>query len=407
MTRAGDLPNEALSPAEFRRRQHFERLAYEERRVKDYKPPLPWDLRIIFIVITLAVLAQVGWIVSGGTIYRVTTESMCPEVCVGALVIDRPLAPNTEIKVGETVSFVPPGFSVIYTHRVVKVYANGTFETKGDAANVIDPWVVSPSDVKGVTVATIWGMGFLSAALPILAAGMALILILRRQIEKRVRRDYDRMFAILLIIVPIWIVKPLIRGVTVATSTLKNHLERVVIVNTGLLPAQFRAKGGQFKDFVSPGQRITLTGPVQANGQVGISQFVSFHWYGWAIVGVVVASPLVAFVLEIGYSRRHLRRASDGVRQRRTGDTSRSPVPVGAAPYFFAPSSPDGRQLQLRDPLYEDDVTQSSKPSPDARVKESKKKKKKKKTSKKKSKKKTGTPTSAKRLEGRKPSSYE
>jgi len=39
---------------------------------------------------------------------------------------------------------------------VVKVFANGNFQTKGDAANIVDPWVVSPSELKGVTVATVW-----------------------------------------------------------------------------------------------------------------------------------------------------------------------------------------------------------------------------------------------------------
>ena len=265
---------------------------------------LPWDIRVLFAIIVLAILAQVGWIASGGSLYRVDSTSMCPQVCVGALVLDRPLATGASVHKGETVTFTPPGFNDQYTHRVVKVYANGTFETKGDAANIIDPWVVSPSEVKGVTTATIWGLGWLSSSLPFLAAGMALVLLFRRSIDVRVRRAFDRLMAVILIIVPIWFVKPLIRASVVQTTTLKAGFERLTIVNTGLLSSQFRAVNGQFKDFVASGQRITLTGRIGPDGQVAIKQFVSFHWIGWTIVALIIASPLLLFLLQLPHQRR-------------------------------------------------------------------------------------------------------
>jgi signal peptidase I len=265
---------------------------------------LPWDLRVLFVVIVVAILAEAGWLASGGSLFRVDSPSMCPQVCVGALVLDRPLAPGASVQKGETVTFVPPGFTVEYTHRVVKVFANGTFETKGDASNIVDPWVVSPAELKGVTVATVWGLGWLSSALPFLAAGMALILLFRRSIDVRVRRAYDRLLAVILIIVPIWLIKPLIRAMVIQTSSLKHGMERLTIVNTGLLPSQFRASGGQFKDFVASGQRISLVGPVQPSGQVAVSQFVSFHWLGWTIVAVVIASPLLLFLLQLPRQRK-------------------------------------------------------------------------------------------------------
>ncbi len=305
-----------ISEAELRRLQRLDRREFTDRRAKPFSPPIPWDLRIFFTIIAIAVLAQVGWLLSGGSLYRVTTASMCPEVCVGSLVIDRPLPANTDVRKGETVSFVPPGLATVYTHRVVKVFANGTFLTKGDAANIVDPWTVSPSDVRGVAVATFWGMGYFSEGLPFLAVGVALVLLLRRQIEARVRRDYDRFFAILIVVVPIWVVKPLIRATTVATSVAKNGYERVALVNTGLLPAQFRTKSG-FRDFVRPGQRISMVGKVLPDGQVAISQFVSFHWYGWLIVALVIFVPLATFFFELRYSRLHLRRRSDLPSRRR------------------------------------------------------------------------------------------
>ena len=260
-------------------------------------PPLPWLLRIIFTIITLSVLVSVGWRASGGTLYTITSPSMCPEVCVGSLVLDRPLPPGQGVHIGETVTFLPSGFSSVYTHRVVKVFSNGSFETKGDAANVVDPWVVTTAEVRGVTQGTIWGLGWLSNALPFLAMGMLAIVIMRRYIHASVRREWDRLFAILIVLVPVWLIKPLIRGVVVISSHLHHGYGKLTIVNTGLLPAQFRAVQGQFKDFVSPGQRFSISGRLQSNGQVSVSEFASFHWVGWAVVILIVLSPLISFLL--------------------------------------------------------------------------------------------------------------
>lgn len=269
-------------------------------------PSLPWSLRILFAVITVSVLVSVAWLASGGSMYTIESASMCPEVCVGSLVFDRPLPVNAHVHVGETVTFKPPGTTSVYTHRVVEVLANGSFRTKGDAANIVDPWVVAPTDVRGVTVGTIWGLGWLSVALPFLAMGMAAIVFVRRRINVLVRREWDRLFAVLISLVPVWILKPLIRGILIASVTIRHGVARIAIVNTGLLPAQFRAKQGQFRDFVAPGTRIVMTGRLQSNGQVSLSQTASFHYQGWTVVLLVVLAPLW------GYSLRRFRTRSFG-----------------------------------------------------------------------------------------------
>ena len=110
-----------FGPAERTRRE-----ARRERRKNEHPHArLPLEIRLLFLVIVIAVLAQVGWIASGGSLYRVDSTSMCPQVCVGSLVIDRPLATGAVLHKGDTVTFIPPGFTVEYTHRVVKVFANG------------------------------------------------------------------------------------------------------------------------------------------------------------------------------------------------------------------------------------------------------------------------------------------
>jgi hypothetical protein len=226
---------------------------------------------------------------------------MCPNVCVGSLVLDRPVPANFHAHVGEVVSFVPVGVASVYTHRIVQVLPNGSFKTKGDAANIIDPWTVSRTDVRGVTVGTIWGLGWLSEALPFMALGMVVIMLVRRLIPVSVRREWDRLFAVLTVLVPVWLLKPLIRGILVSSTPIGHGVDKVAIVNTGLLPSQFRITQGQFRDFVSSGHRVIMTGHAQKNGQVSVSEFASFHWLGWTIVALLSLSPL------IGYCYRYLR----------------------------------------------------------------------------------------------------
>lgn len=279
-------PTKKIKPSRFR--------SHDETAVLFDNPPLPWILRIFFAVIVAAVLTQAGWVLSGGTSYNVGSTSMCPTFCVGALTLDLPVSGH--VHTGEVVTFTPPGLATPYSHRVVKVFTNGDFKTKPDGSSLVDPWTVTPSEVQGRVVYALWGLGWLSKALPFLAIGMAAILLLRRRISVLVRRDWDRFFATLLVLIPVWILKPLIRGVLIYSEKLPHHMSRVTIVNTGLLPAQFKAVGGQFKDFISSGHVFTITGPLQKNQQVDIKEFASFHWWGWTIVFLIVLSPLISYL---------------------------------------------------------------------------------------------------------------
>lgn len=269
--------------------------SHDESALEVEHPPLPWSLRILFSVVVVAVLASVGWRLSGGSSYVVGSTSMCPNVCVGALVLDRPVV--GELRAGDIVTFTPPGFSVAYSHRIVKVLNDGEFLTKGDAANIIDPWKISRKDIHGRVVATIFGLGWLERALMFLSAGMALILVFRRQAPALVRRDWDRLGAVVLIALPLWLLHPLIRGVLVSSTRIGHGRGRVQIVNTGLFSAQFRVVGGEFRDFIRSGQRVTMTGPIGADGQVHVTEFASFHWGGWFIIWFVVFSPLLGYLL--------------------------------------------------------------------------------------------------------------
>jgi hypothetical protein len=187
----------------------------------------------------------------------------------------------------------------VYTHRIVYVFPNGTIETKGDAANIVDPWRIYPSMVRGREVAYAPAAGWFNLALPFLAMALTLILLARRMFASINRREWDRLFVSLMVVVPIWLLRPLVRGIIVQTSTLRPGVSQIVVVNTGIFPTQFRVPGGQVAAFVNPGYRATLSGPVQRGGQLGLSQAASFHWYGWALVALFVASPLIWYVVSL------------------------------------------------------------------------------------------------------------
>ena len=259
------------------------------------------------LIVVVAIVATAGWRLFGGTDYVVTSPSMCPNICVGALVLEEPA--GTHFHVGEVVSFIPPGFSQVYTHRVVNVFANGTIETKGDAANIVDPWRIGPSMVRGRAVLTMVGLGWFDLALPFLALAITFILIVRRMLPTRRLREWDRLFVSLMVAVPIWLLRPLVRGVVVTSSTLRPGVSQLVVVNTGLLPAQFKIPGGQVASFVAPGHRATLSGVVQRGGQLALSQTASFHWWGWAIVIVLVTSPLLWYFIHLLRPSSHAERA--------------------------------------------------------------------------------------------------
>jgi hypothetical protein len=77
----------------------------------------------------------------------------------------------------------------VYTHRIVYVFPNGSIETKGDAANIIDPWRISPSMVRGREVAYAPAAGWFNLALPFLAMALTLILLARRMFASINRRE--------------------------------------------------------------------------------------------------------------------------------------------------------------------------------------------------------------------------
>ena len=117
----------------------------------------------IIIAILCLVLAGLAFIyfVPGYNLYLVRSESMTPTINMGDLIItgpsDGPI--KGEIKPGTIITFEHR--DELVTHRV-KAIDGSALTTKGDAAEDIDPWAVSLSDIRGVYLFKIPSVGYVT-----------------------------------------------------------------------------------------------------------------------------------------------------------------------------------------------------------------------------------------------------
>ncbi len=131
---------------------------------------------------------QFGWRVDA-----VLSGSMEPELPTGAIVITRPVTPES-IEVGDIITFHSSitGDTPI-THRVIEKGGNTTvtFRTKGDAADTRDPFTVPAYDVIGKVWFSIPRAGFIVSFLKtrtgfytaiVIPAAVLLVLYIRMMI---------------------------------------------------------------------------------------------------------------------------------------------------------------------------------------------------------------------------------
>ena len=264
-------------------------------------------ITLVGALIAIAVLGSIAWRFTGGSLFTIATPSMCPDLCVGTLVFDRPAVGPVEV--GVVVTFRPPGTSVVYTHRVVAVLADGSFKTAGDALKKVDPWTVPRSNVIGHVVANVRGLGWLWRSLPWMAGGLACIVIARRTVRDRFRRQVDLLSITMLIVVPVLVMRPLLRASVISWHVIKGGSVVMTLVNDGLLPARFHVTVGPIVSHVAPGQVITMVGRPQASGLVAVGQTASFYWWEWALASFVVLLPMLGFLGTLAWGRLRSRRS--------------------------------------------------------------------------------------------------
>jgi hypothetical protein len=250
--------------------------------------------------IVLAVAAVLGWGLAGGKLVVMQTQSMCPAVCVGSLVGDRPL--RGPVHAGELVTFHPPdSSSETYTHEIWHIFANGMVQTKGVANPVPDPWLITRSDIVGRVVFSVWGLGWLFDALPLLAVGVMAWLLARPWVAARSRRAWDRVWMTVLIVLPVCVLRPLVRAAVVSITADPTHRgwARATVVNTGILPVSFHTAGGQVTGYVRSTALAHLPGPLSAKGSLALYETVSLYWWGWVVLVALVVSPLAGYLWHV------------------------------------------------------------------------------------------------------------
>jgi hypothetical protein len=247
--------------------------------------------------VVLAVAGVLGWDITGGKLVVMETPSMCPTVCVGSLVADRPLV--GPVHVGELITFNPPNTRAeTYTHEISHIFANGMIQTRGVGNPQSDPWLITRSDIVGTAAFSVWGLGWVFKALPLLAVGVMAWVLTRAWVATRSRRAWDTGWATILVALPIWMLHPLVRATVVSSTADPAHpgWARVTVVNTGILPISSHVASGPSVAHIASTGRVLLSGPVSASGPLVVHQTVSLSWWGWAITALVVLSPLAGYL---------------------------------------------------------------------------------------------------------------
>lgn len=126
---------------------------------------------VVLVIVVPALLGLQRYVITGG--------SMTGAISKGSVIYSR-LTPVEQLKVGDIITFYPPGHSAPVTHRIIGIDAgqDGTlvFRTKGDFNEAADPWKVSLVEPRQARyVFHIPAIGYFLAALAIRQVRMILI----------------------------------------------------------------------------------------------------------------------------------------------------------------------------------------------------------------------------------------
>ncbi len=262
----------------------------------------------VLIALLVTLVFAGGWFLTGGRFYVVSSPSMSPDVPVGSLVLTRPVdvtsghAPT--LHVGQIIAFHPPDEASLYTHRIVEVQPGPTYKTRGDLETIDDPWVLHPGDVSGVAVGTYREVGWLVRALPFLFVSGILVLALASLRRHAWSLSASILGACAVVAVPSLILRPYVRGMLLESGD-KAGLQTAHVVNTGLLPVKFAMQDGG-SSVALGGWPATVTGTTPKTGPMDIIGTAWLPWWGWAIVVLFCATPLVAALVGASYARNEV-----------------------------------------------------------------------------------------------------
>ena len=126
---------------------------------------------VVLVIVVPALLGMQRYVITGG--------SMTGTISKGSVIYSR-LTSVEQLKVGDIITFYPPGYSAPVTHRIIGIDAGQggktVFRTKGDFNEAADPWKVNLVESRQARyVFHIPGIGYFLAALAIRQVRMILI----------------------------------------------------------------------------------------------------------------------------------------------------------------------------------------------------------------------------------------
>jgi signal peptidase I len=242
--------------------------------------------------IAVLVLGVLGWRLQGGNWLIVSTPSMGEAAPVGTLLLTEPVGAGG-VHVGDIVSYrSPTGNGTVYTHRVVEVVDNGGFRVRGDANAAADPWTLHDSDLIGVVVARLQGVGFLFKALPMwVAGGLVLWFVSARWMSSRWRSPTRLVGAAVLFSIAAVVFRPFVKliGITTYSDAAGTHLQ---IVSAGLFPIRVTADTGGSVDLVDGQVATILTHPPADVSGVQLTAALHLSIWQWVLMGLFWLTPL-------------------------------------------------------------------------------------------------------------------
>jgi hypothetical protein len=206
----------------------------------------PARVRVVALVLlTVAGAAAGAFWLTGGRWFIMRTPSMGTAAPVGTLVVTRPVAKLSALRVGDVVTYRPPvPAAPYYTHRITAVTPAGVI-TRGDLNGAADPWTIGTGDLAGRAVLIVPGGGWVLIAACGLACSTASTWMLTRRPGRAQWRRVVRLASSLAVsVVLVARLKPL-TGVTELASTVDGTgVARLSLVSTGLLPVRLTAAPG-------------------------------------------------------------------------------------------------------------------------------------------------------------------
>jgi signal peptidase I len=269
----------------------------------------PLWLNVLCGTVALAIVgllvAALVFMANGGRWFVVATPSMGTTAPVGTLVLSMPTT-VAELHVGDIISFHPPTApSQTYTHRIVKISADGGITTRGDINGSADGWMLHQPNLIGKASLIAPGIGWLVRGLPILVLGIAAVLLLTLFVRSLQWRAALRIVGVTFVVSIAAIILRPFTGIVLLQTSMNGRHAMATVVSTGLLPIRVQAKHGTFVDLTD--------GKV---GQISIPTYVRQNFYqldsalhldiwGWVIFVLVCCIPLIV-VMVFGLPPREL-----------------------------------------------------------------------------------------------------